>query len=203
MLVAGGELAEALEMRFIREVSDGTIAPVPYANYLLIEEAFVRTATRLHGLAVWDAPSWTAVEANARAVHALVGEQTAYFRAARAEWPAAADMSEKQLAQSERLSEFALEAAREGGYAAVMTTLFAAETLYHTWCSAAHEKGNVPPGPIADWVELHAAEPFHAGVRALAAAVDALPADIPDARVHAWFTGMLAAETAFHDAVFG
>jgi thiaminase/transcriptional activator TenA len=100
------------------------------------------------------------------------------------------------------LSEFALAAAREGGYPAVMTVLFAAESLYSAWCTRAHERGDVPAGPIADWVSLHAGAEFRAGVAALAAQVDALPADLPDERVDRWFTGMLEAEIAFHDAVY-
>jgi thiaminase/transcriptional activator TenA len=189
-------------MRFIREVSEGTIADLPYANYLLIEESFVHTAARLHGLAVWDAPTWEAVVDNANAVHALVGEQTEYFRVTRAAWPVPAEMSDHQLEQAARLSEYAIEAARAGGYPAVMTVLFAAETLYHGWCKRAHASGLVPLGPVAEWVALHAAEPFHAGVRALSTAVNNLPAEIPDAALQCWFNGMLDAEITFHDSVF-
>jgi thiaminase/transcriptional activator TenA len=204
LLAASGEvLRAAFDMRFVREVSDGTIGAQAYANYLLIEESFVRTATRLHGLAVWDAPSWQAVEDNARSVHALVGEQTEYFRTVRAAWPVPAKMTADQLARSRRLSDFALETAGAGGYAAVMTMLFAAESLYYGWCSRAREQARVPAGPVADWVALHAAEPFHAGVRALGAAVDQLPAEVPDHRLCVWFTGLLEAEITFHDSVFG
>ncbi len=201
-LLADDSLAAASRMRFVREVSDGTIGDVQFANYLLIEESFVRTATRLHGLAVWDAPSWSAVLDNARAVQALVGEQTDYFRLARTAWPASADMSDQQLAHSERLSGYALDVARAGGYPAVMTVLFAAETLYYRWCTEAHGAGLVPHGLIAEWVALHAAEPFHSGVRTLASAVDALPPDITDAQLRSWFNGMLDAEIDFHDSVF-
>jgi thiaminase/transcriptional activator TenA len=201
-LLADDSLATASRMRFIREVSDGTIGAVPFANYLLIEESFVRTAARLHGLAVWDAPSWSAVLDNARAVQALVGEQTEYFRAARTAWPVGADMSDQQLVQSERLSRYALDAARAGGYPAVMTVLFAAESLYYNWCSQAHRNRLVPDGLIAEWVALHAAEPFHTGVRALASAVDALPQELPDSQMRSWFNGMLDAEIVFHDSVF-
>jgi thiaminase/transcriptional activator TenA len=201
-LMTGGALAAASRIRFIREVSAGTIEDLPYANYLLIEESFVHTATRLHGLAVWDAPTWEAVVVSAQAVQGLVGEQTEYFRVTRTAWPVVADMADEQLAQSARLSEYTLTAARAGGYPAVMTVLFAAETLYFNWCSRAHQDGRVPPGPIAEWVALHAAEPFHTGVLALAAAVDALPADIPDSLLLNWFNGMLDAEMVFHDSIF-
>ncbi|MEV5705039.1 TenA family protein [Actinoallomurus sp. NPDC052274] len=193
-------MERALGMRFVEEVTAGTIGDAAYADYLAIEEGFVETATRLHGLAVWDAPDRTAIERNARAVHALTTEQADYFRAARAAWPAPAGPD--AVGRAAVLSEFALAAAREGGYPAVMTVLFAAESLYSTWCTRAHERGDVPSGPIGEWVSLHADEEFRAGVDALAAQVDALPADIPDERLARWFTGMLEAEIAFHDAVF-
>lgn len=111
-------------------------------------------------------------------------------------------MSDQQLEKSERLSEYALSVARAGGYPAVMTVLFAAETLYYNWCTQAHRSGLVPQGLIAEWVALHAAEPLHAGVRALAAAVDALPRQIPDWQLRNWFDAMLDAEIDFHDSVF-
>jgi thiaminase/transcriptional activator TenA len=190
----------ALGMRFVQEVTVGTIGDVDYADYLEIEAAFVETAARLHGLAVWDAPGWTAMERNARAVHALITEQADYFRAARAAWPVRARPDAARRATV--LSQFALTSARDGGYPAVMTVLFAAESLYLTWCTRARERGDVPAGPIADWVSLHADATFRAGVDALAAEVDALPADIPDETLVRWFTGMLETEIAFHDAVF-
>ncbi|GAA2425084.1 hypothetical protein GCM10010191_41630 [Actinomadura vinacea] len=193
-------LDRALDLRFIKEVHTGAVGDRTYAGYLQIEEGFVETATRLHGLAVWDAPDRDALERNARAVHALTTEQTDYFRAARAAWPVQADLSAAALAQAGRLSEYALDAARSGGYAAVTTILFAAETLYLTWCTRAHEAGTVPPGPIADWVALHARDPFREGVAALAAQVDRLTE--PDAVLARWFTGMLDAEIAFHDALY-
>ncbi|TDD71783.1 TenA family protein [Actinomadura rubrisoli] len=193
-------MGRALDMRFAREVGQGTIGDQEYADYLEIEASFVATAARLHGLAVWDAPNWTAMERNARAVHALTTEQADYFRAARAAWPVQARAEAVQRAGI--LSEFALAAAREGGYPAVMTVLFAAESLYLTWCTRAHKEGGVPSGPVADWVALHADEAFRKGVDALAQEVDALPADVPDELLVRWFGGMLEAEIAFHDAVY-
>jgi len=195
-----GALDRALDLRFIREVHTGVIGEREYAGYLRIEEDFVETAARLHGLAVWDAPDRAALEHNAAAVHALTTEQTGYFREARAAWPVQPNLSGAALEQAGRLSGFALQAAREGGYAAVMTILFAAETLYLTWCTRAHNEGSPPPGPIADWVALHARDPFRAGVEALAAQVDRL--EPPDLTLTAWFTGMLQAEMVFHDALY-
>ncbi|WP_028926358.1 TenA family protein [Pseudonocardia acaciae] len=192
-------LEQALDMRFVREVTAGTISDQAYADYLRAEEAFVLTAARMHGLAVWDAPDWAAARHNGRAVHALVTEQADYFAAARASWPVPARPS---VEDRDPLSAFALPTARAGGYPAIMTMLFAAETLYLTWCTRAHHSGSVPPGPIGDWVALHAAEPFRAGVAALADQVDRIPPAIPDDTLGDWFAGMLAAEIEFHDAIF-
>ncbi|MFB4298347.1 TenA family protein [Actinomadura sp. NTSP31] len=190
----------ALAMRFAEEVGSGTIGTQEYADYLEIEASFVATAARLHGLAVWDAPDWTAMERNARAVHALTTEQADYFRAALAAWPVRARPGVAERARV--LSDFALAAAREGGYGAVTTVLFAAESLYLAWCTRARQEGGAPPGPIADWVALHANEAFREGVDALARQVDALPGTVPDDLLVRWFGGMLEAEIAFHDAVY-
>lgn len=197
-----GALDRALDMRFVREVHAGSIGDRAYADYLAIEASFVETATRLHGLAIWDAPGETAMIRNARAAHALTTEQADYFRAARAAWPVPARLGPAAAREAGGLSGYALAAAREGGYAAVVTVLFAAESLYLAWCTRAHEEGRPPPGPIADWVALHATPAFREGVGALAAEVDGLPPSVPDARLTAWFEGMLDAEIAFHDAVY-
>jgi thiaminase/transcriptional activator TenA len=69
--------------------------------------------------------------------------------------------------------------------------------------TVAHQTGLVPAGPVRDWVALHAAEPFRAGVAALAEQVDQVPAAIPDGTLAGWFGGMLDAEITFHDAVYG
>lgn len=189
-------------MRFACDVHHGTIGDPEYARYLEFEAEFVDTAARLHGLAAWQAPHWQAVTRNAAALHGLTTEQTEYFAAARAAWPVGAEVSETARRAASELSEYALATAEEGGYAAVTTVMFAAETLYLTWCTRALRDGTPPDGPVADWVELHTREPFTAGVAALGAAVDELPAHIPDDRLIGWFTGMLDAEIAFHDAVY-
>ncbi|URN04735.1 TenA family protein [Actinomadura madurae] len=193
-------MARALAMRFAEEVRAGVVGDQAYADYLAIEASFVETAARLHGLAVWDAPGRQAMERNARAAHALMTDQAAYFDAARAAWPVPARPDAVRRAAI--LSEFALASAREGGYPAVVTVLFAAESLYLAWCTRARREGRVPAGPVADWVALHTDEAFRAGVDALAQEVDALPAGIPDDRLARWFAGMLEAEIAFHDAVY-
>lgn len=189
-------------MRFASDVHDGTIGDREYARYLEFEAGFVDTAARLHGLAAWRAPHWRAVTRNAVALHGLVTEQTEYFATARAAWPVRAETSEAARRAAAALSDYALTAAEEGGYAAVTTVMFAAETLYLSWCTRALQDGTPPAGPVADWVELHTREPFTSGVAALGAAVDELPSDIADDRLTAWFTGMLDAEITFHDAVY-
>ncbi|MGW1681982.1 TenA family protein [Saccharopolyspora sp. NPDC002376] len=200
LVEAGAQaLAEALDVRFIREVSDGTIGEEAYANYLQIEESFVASACRLHGIAVWRAPSWAATQRHARALHGLTTEQTEYFQTARESWPVAARIDEAALSRANQLSTFALAAAEAGGYAAVVTAMFAAEHLYRTWCARAVAP---PAGLIADWVALHARAPFTTQVDALAAEIDDLPRTVPDEQLHDWFTGMLRAEVQFHDSIY-
>lgn len=195
-------LEEALDARFIREVSTDRISEQAYANYLEIEEAFVEHACRLHGLAAWHAPSWEAVTRHGRALHALTTEQSDYFAAARASWPVSSNMDERSRVQAAALAHFTHQAAAAGGYPAIVTVMFAAEYLYLTWCTRAHADGFVSAGPVADWVALHARAPFTEGVKALASEVDELPAEAPDDQLHTWFEGILRAEIVFHDAVY-
>lgn len=190
----------AMAMRFVQDVHDGTIGAQEFADYLTIEASFVSTATRLHGYAVWDAPDQEAMDRNAQAAYALVTEQADYFRNAVTAWPMPA--TDGAAERAEVLSDFAVTAARDGGYAAITTIMFAAESLYLSWCTSAHLGGRPPTGPIADWVALHATEAFAAGVDALARQVDALPETDTDEQLERWFEGMLEAEIAFHDAVY-
>ncbi len=109
-------------------------------------------------------------------------------------------MDEPARRQADQLSKFALSAAETGGYAAIVTVMFAAEHLYRTWCSRAVAP---PAGPIADWVALHTRAPFTTQVDALATEVDDVPRAVPDEQLHDWFTGMLQAEIQFHNAIYG
>jgi thiaminase (transcriptional activator TenA) len=46
-------LDRACGIRFVREATDGSLADADFARYLLVEEAFVLTASRVLGRVVW------------------------------------------------------------------------------------------------------------------------------------------------------
>lgn len=200
---ARGDLAAAAGARLITEITAGTVDPAAYARYLLIEEEFVRTAARVLGAAVWHAPDDNATAGHARALFGLVTEQRDYFARTRADWPAAAELGAQGRRQAAGLSGFVLRAAADHGYPAIVTALFAAEHLYLTWCTAAAALDAARPAAVREWVDLHARAPFTDQVAFLRAEVDALDAGVGDPALLEWFTGMLAEETHFHDAVYG
>ncbi|MFC3999345.1 TenA family protein [Nocardiopsis sediminis] len=201
LAATAGDLDRAAGVRLLADLSAGRVDPVAYARYLLIEEGFVHTAARVLGAAVWHAPGWEATVGHARSLHGLVTEQRDYFARARADWPVRADLSPEARHEAGALSRYVLAGAAEHGYPAIVVAMFAAEQLYLTWCSAAAARDVARPAMVQDWIELHARPPFTDQVAFLRAEVDALPAEIPDATVRAWFTGMLEAENRFHDAV--
>lgn len=202
LAAASDTLTRAARVRFVQEVTAGTVADVTFAHYLRIEEDFVRTACRLHGMAVWDAPTATAIDRHAAALHGLTTEQTAYFADARARWLVPAALGATGHAAAEQISTFATGVARAGGHAGVVTVMFAAEWLYQAWCADAAASPALPAGPVGDWVRLHARAPFTTGVEALRDEVDAIDRTVPERRLLDWFEGMLNAEIAFHEAVY-
>ena len=117
-----GVLDRAVGMRFAREVGAGSLTPRVWARYLHIEEQFVRTAARLHGLAVWDAPRWDDAVRSGRMVCSLITEQADYFRLASAADLEPARLSAAGSAAAATLPSFATAAARAGGHAVRRST---------------------------------------------------------------------------------
>ncbi|MBB4932661.1 thiaminase/transcriptional activator TenA [Lipingzhangella halophila] len=202
LAAAGDDLAAAARVRLLTELTAGSVDPEVYARYLRVEEEFVHTAARVLGAAVWDAPRWESTVGHARSLFSLVTEQREYFAHARAQWPAAADLSPAARRAAGGLSEHVLRAAADHGYPAIVTSMLAAEQLYLTWCTAATGRDVRREPAVQEWIELHARAPFTDQVAFLRAEVDALPGEVSDARLLDWFTAMLAEECRFHDAVF-
>lgn len=196
------ELARSADVRIVREATDGTIDDDAFAAYLAVEERFVRTATRVTGFLVWSSTDWTETAAHARTVGALVGEQLDWFHGVRGRWPGGADRVAVAVTRSGVLADHVLRLTADHGAPAALTAMFAAETLYAGWCARAAGLPVDRFSDLRDWIDLHTATAFTEGVRALAAAVDAVPDTIDDATLAHWFRATLAAEDAFHDAVY-
>lgn len=191
-------LAAAQRVRFITDSIDGTLRDEDFRRYLVIEEAFVLTAVRILGLVVAESTSLDDATDHVTSLSNLVGEQREYFAGLREQFPYDGDVDEL-VESSSVLSNYALGLARKDGRAAALVAMFAAETLYLSWCRAAMDKSVDREPALQEWIEMHTRPAFVAQVDALAREVDAMD-EVDDATLDAWFVGMLAAEMEFHDA---
>ncbi|MFG7946974.1 TenA family protein [Streptomyces cacaoi] len=192
---------QALAMRFVREVTDDTVDDDVFARYLLFEREFVDTAARLAGAAVREAPGPRALRGHSDSLHALVTDQYAYFTKA-LETTGVPETGPRAHEQASVLTEEALDVADTLGYPGIVTCMYAAESLYATWCATADRSPSARP-QVADWVHLHTVAPFTTQVRFLEAEVDALEI-LPETETEltAVFGRFLAAEVRFHDAAY-
>jgi thiaminase/transcriptional activator TenA len=195
-------LAVSADRALMQEIATGTVSTETYARYLAVEEDFVRTAVRVAGFCLWAEPVWDRAARHGDVVTALLGEQLDYFAALREEWVADGAELEAVLERASVLRRYVLDAVATGQYAAAVTGMFAAETLYLGWCTQASGVDAVRPAAVQDWLDLHTSAQFQAQVDFLASLVDDLPESITDESLDTWFTGMLYAENAFHDAVY-
>lgn len=193
-------LDRACGIRFVREATDGSLSGDDLARYLLVEEAFVLTASRVLGRVVWESTTWADLLPSARSLTNLVTEQRDYFAAVRDRHPVTGGPA--ALARAQVLSDVVLQQVAEGGRPAALTGMLAAETMYARWCTGAAARP-VPRDPdLQAWVELHAQPAFLGQVAALRSDVDALdPGTVDDASLDRWFAAVLEAEIGFHDAV--
>jgi thiaminase/transcriptional activator TenA len=199
----GGALQVSEQRRLMLEIADGVILDETYARYLAIEEDFVRTAVRVAAFCVWAEPDWSRVLRHADTIQVLLGEQLDYFADLRTEWIADPLTLPTVLEEASVLRRYVLDAIATGGYAAAITGMFAAETLYLSWCTAAAANPATRSPAVQEWLDLHTARSFAGQVDLLGDLVDRLPAEITDEQLDGWFTGMLGAEDVFHDSVYG
>ena len=197
-----GALDASAQVPLLAAMADGTIADDAFARYLAIEHAFVRTAARLAGYCLWQQPEWSRAERHAEAVVDLVGPQSRYFERLLATRPVDEAGLPAVLARASVLEATVTAALDEGGYAGVVTSLAAAETLYLRWCARAADRAVPRPDDVQRWIDLHVADGFRAQVAFLHQLVDELPDDVTDAQLDRWFVGMLRAEDAFHASAF-
>lgn len=197
------EVDASASVPLLARMADGTITDPAFGRYLAIEHAFVRTAARLAGYCLWQQPEWSRAERHAEAVADLVGPQSVYFADLRATRPVDEAGLPALLARASVLEATVTTALDEGGYAAVVTSLAAAETLYLRWCTRAAERAVPRPDDVQRWIDLHVTDGFRAQVAFLHQLVDELPSDVTDDRLDGWFVAMLRAEDAFHASALG
>jgi thiaminase/transcriptional activator TenA len=198
----GSDLAAAIEQRFIQDATKGTLEDEHFALYLLIEERFVQTAARTLGLVISQSTTWDDICGHAASLYALTTEQRTYFSALRGRWPVSRDPA-PVLDRADVLSEFVDNLSRTHGRAGAVTAMFAAETLYLSWCRQAKRLTVKRSPDLQDWIDLHVAPPFAAQVEYLGRQVSAITeGTATDEQLGTWFCGMLRAEVDFHDAVY-
>ncbi len=193
-------LDAACAIPFVQQVTDGTLSDADLGRYLLVEEAFVLTASRVLGRVVWESPSWAELLPHARSLTNLVTDQREYFAGLRGRFPVDPGEATAVLDRAGVLTDVVLAQVAEGGRAAAVVGMYAAETMYARWCTAAvtHEVSRQPE--LTAWVRLHAEPAFLDQVEALRADVDALGPAVADADLDRWYAAVLAAEIEFHGA---
>lgn len=192
-------LTESRQVRFIANSIEGTLSSSDFRRYLVIEEAFVLTAVRILGVVVAESESLDDAFDHVISMSNLVGEQREYFAALRTRFPYDGDVA-ALVESSSVLSSYALGLAREHGRSAALVGMFAAESLYLSWCREAMAVDADREPALQEWIEMHTRPAFVAQVEALAREVDAMPDSVSDAELDRWFSGMLTAENEFHDA---
>lgn len=202
----GAVLDDACRCRFVREATDGSLSDGDFARYLLVEEAFVLTATRVLGRIVWESPTWSSLLPHARSLTNLITDQRNYFAGLREGWPLDEQDATRTAARAAVLSDVVLAQVAASGRPAAVTGMLAAETMYARWCRTAAE---VPADyarrrqpDLQAWIALHTGQDFLDQVTTLSNDVDALdPAAVTDEDLDRWFSSVLRTEIAFHDAV--
>ncbi|OZC57517.1 transcriptional regulator [Rhodococcus sp. 06-621-2] len=195
-------LAQSRCVEFIVRSIDGSLSDVGFRKYLVIEEAFVLTAVQILGLVVSESESLDDAFDHVVSLSNLVGEQRRYFADLRSEFPYDGDVGALVM-RSSALTTYALGLAREHGRTAALVGMFAAETLYLSWCREAMAVDVTREPALAHWIAMHTEPAFVGQVEALAVEVDAIPENITDDTLDTWFSGMLSAEDSFHQAAGG
>jgi thiaminase/transcriptional activator TenA len=191
--------------RFVRDVSDDRLPAEVFDRYLVIEGAFVDTAIAIFALAT---AMTEGIETRRRLIavlDALANAQVAYFEsvlAARRISPAKTDLSAPGVTA---FREGMLRIAERGGYAEIVTAMFAAEWMYWTWCKNA-ARAQISDPHLRKWIDLHAAPDFEAQANWLRAEVDRVGGRLDDvgrAGLVRLFGEVLMLEIGFHDAAYG
>jgi thiaminase/transcriptional activator TenA len=191
--------------RFVRDIEADRLDPAVFRRYLVYERDFVEAAIVIVGRAMILAPDIATQRHLIGVLGALANDQIAYFDDAFAALgidPAATAGPLPASVGAFRDGMLAMAAA--GGYADIITGMFAAEWMYWTWCSRA-DAGHISDPVLRRWVALHAAEDFATGARWLKAQVDAAGMDLLPRgreRLAGIFRRTLELEIAFHAAPY-
>lgn len=194
--------AEAVGHRFVAELLEGSVAPEVMARYLIQDHRFLDSFLTLLGAAMATADTFRARLILGRFAGLVSGEENTYFlRAFAALGVTEADREDQpDAAPTAGFKALMQEAAATRSYAAALSVLTVAESLYLDWASRAPD-----PGPEsfvhAEWITLHDNPGFRAFVSFLTAELDRVGPTEPDL-CRDFFARAVVLEKAFFDAAF-
>ena len=190
--------------RFVQDIVADRLPAAVFDRYLVIEGAFVDTAIAIFAFATARAEGIATQRGLIAVLDALANEQVRYFDrvlAARGVPRSTVDLSAPGVTD---FRDGMLRIAQTGGYADIVTAMFAAEWMYWTWCRNA-ARAHISDPHIRDWVDLHAAPDFESQARWLKSEVDRAGPDLDEAgrvRLVRLFGEVQRLEIAFHDAAY-
>ncbi|MGI1660935.1 TenA family protein [Palleronia sp. KMU-117] len=196
--------AQMVDHRFVKDIRADRLPARVFDRYLAIEGAFVETAISIFALGTAKADCIAAQRQLIAVLDALANRQIVYFErvfTARRISPSTSHLTAPGVAA---FRDGMRALAETGGYADIVTAMFAAEWMYWTWCSDAATARIVDPD-LRNWVDLHAAPDFEAQARWLKAEVDRAGATLAETeKVHLvhLFGKVQHLEIGFHEAAY-
>ncbi|WP_413721852.1 TenA family protein [Sodalis sp. RH23] len=190
--------------RFVTDIGQDRLPARVFNQYLVFEGDFVATAIGIFALAVSKAPGIRQQRWLVGVLNALVDEQMGYFEDVLARRGIDINNYRRDVPAVARFRDGMLAAARQGGYADIITLMFGAEWMYYAWCRRVSESAQ-SDADLRHWVEMHAAEAFFAQARWLKEELDALAAALPETerrRLSALYRQVLVWEIDFHEAAY-
>ncbi|WP_413736119.1 TenA family protein [Sodalis sp. RH21] len=190
--------------RFVTDIERDQLPGRVFNQYLVFEGDFVATAIGIFALAVSKAPGIRQQRWLVGVLNALVDEQMGYFEQVLARRAINPDDYRRDLPAVSRFRDGMLGAARQGGYADIVTLMFGAEWMYFTWCRRV-SKATQSDTDLRHWVDMHAQEAFFAQARWLKEELDTCAAALPDGerqRLSALYRQVLEWEIDFHSAAY-
>ncbi|WP_410012602.1 TenA family protein [Sodalis sp. C49] len=190
--------------RFVTDIGQDRLPARVFNQYLVFEGDFVATAIGIFALAVSKAPGIRQQRWLVGVLNALVDEQMGYFEDVLARRGIDINNYRRDVPAVARFRDGMLAAARQGGYADIITLMFGAEWMYYAWCRRVSESAQ-SDADLRHWVEMHAAEAFFAQARWLKEELDALAAALPETerqRLSDLYRQVLVWEIDFHEAAY-
>ncbi|SDR63597.1 thiaminase (transcriptional activator TenA) [Rhizobiales bacterium GAS113] len=191
--------------RFVRDVMEDRMPKAVFHRYLVYEGAFVGSAIVIFGQAMIKAPTLDRQRRLIGVLAALAGDQMAYFEKTYAALGIDPTLYKLSSPAADAFRSGMIAIAAEGGYADVITAMFAAEWMYWHWCRRAAKRPIGDP-TLREWVDLHAEDAFAAQAKWLKSELDLAGVSLDEAERHrlsALFGRVLRLEIDFHLAAYG